>query len=246
MDGLWDTPDLTAVIRVAARNVAQARLVPPPARPGARAVPARSRRLRAATRPAQPRVIAAHYDLGNELFELMLDPTMMYSCAVFPDRGMTLEDAQSASSSGCARSSSSARATTCSRSAPAGAGSRCTPRSTRGCRVTTTTISREQHDHATRACAKRGSRRPRRPLPRRLPRPPRLLRQARLARDDRGGRLAALRHVLRALPRAARARRHDAAAGDHDRRPRLRGREGVEELHPHLHLPRAAACPRRR
>ena len=27
--------------------------------------------------------IAAHYDLGNELFARMLDPTMMYSCAVF-------------------------------------------------------------------------------------------------------------------------------------------------------------------
>ena len=29
------------------------------------------------------RNIAYHYDLGNELFELMLDETMTYSCAVF-------------------------------------------------------------------------------------------------------------------------------------------------------------------
>ncbi len=38
--------------------------------------------------------------------------------------------------------------TTCSRSAPAGAASRCTPPQTYGCRVTTTTISREQHAYA--------------------------------------------------------------------------------------------------
>jgi cyclopropane-fatty-acyl-phospholipid synthase len=40
------------------------------------------------------RNIAYHYDLGNELFELMLDPTMTYSCAVFEDGGEPLEDAQ--------------------------------------------------------------------------------------------------------------------------------------------------------
>ena len=34
-----------------------------------------------------------------------------------------------------------------------------------------------------------------------------------------------------------RRRRRDAAAGDHDRRPRLPRREGGQELHQHLHLP---------
>ena len=37
--------------------------------------------------------IAAHYDLGNELFELMLDPTLMYSCGLFEHRDATLEEA---------------------------------------------------------------------------------------------------------------------------------------------------------
>jgi cyclopropane-fatty-acyl-phospholipid synthase len=37
--------------------------------------------------------IAAHYDLGNELFELMLDPTMMYSCAVFEPPEASLHEA---------------------------------------------------------------------------------------------------------------------------------------------------------
>ena len=40
--------------------------------------------------------IHAHYDLGNDLFELMLDPTMAYSCAYWERTGMTLEEAQRA------------------------------------------------------------------------------------------------------------------------------------------------------
>ena len=35
--------------------------------------------------------IAAHYDLSNDFFALMLDPTMAYSCAYFSRRGQSLE-----------------------------------------------------------------------------------------------------------------------------------------------------------
>ncbi len=42
------------------------------------------------------RNIAYHYDLGNELFALMLDETMTYSCAVFERPEMALADAQRA------------------------------------------------------------------------------------------------------------------------------------------------------
>lgn len=37
--------------------------------------------------------IAAHYDLGNNLFELFLDPTMMYSSAIFNDQTASLQEA---------------------------------------------------------------------------------------------------------------------------------------------------------
>ena len=43
---------------------------------------------------------------------------------------------------------------------------------------------------------------------------------------------------FRALRRAAHPRRPDAAAGDHDRRPPLRGREGGAQLRQHPRLPR--------
>lgn len=35
-----------------------------------------------------------HYDLGNDFYKLWLDPEMVYTCAYFPDRNATLEEAQ--------------------------------------------------------------------------------------------------------------------------------------------------------
>ena len=40
------------------------------------------------------RNIAAHYDLGNDLFALFLDQTMAYSCAIFEREDATLHEAQ--------------------------------------------------------------------------------------------------------------------------------------------------------
>ena len=37
--------------------------------------------------------IALHYDLGNDFYELMLDPTMTYSCGIFDTDQSTLEEA---------------------------------------------------------------------------------------------------------------------------------------------------------
>jgi len=42
------------------------------------------------------RNISYHYDLGNELFELMLDETMTYSCAIFESPEQSLAEAQQA------------------------------------------------------------------------------------------------------------------------------------------------------
>ncbi len=147
-DGLWDTPDLTAVIRVGARNVeafdALRRRLAPVREPLvqvrgslARNTPARSRKD-----------IASHYDLGNELFELMLDPTMMYSCAVFERPGMTLEEASIAKLERvCAKLELGAQDHVLEIGTGWG-GFAAHAAARTGCRVTTTTISREQHDHA--------------------------------------------------------------------------------------------------
>ena len=46
--------------------------------------------------PAARRHIAAHYDLGNELFALFLDETMTYSCGFFENGDTSLREAQEA------------------------------------------------------------------------------------------------------------------------------------------------------
>ena len=40
--------------------------------------------------------IHRHYDLGNDFYKLWLDPELVYTCAYFPTRAATLEEAQSA------------------------------------------------------------------------------------------------------------------------------------------------------
>jgi len=40
--------------------------------------------------------IHCHYDLGNDFYKLWLDPEMVYTCAYFPTRSATLEEAQTA------------------------------------------------------------------------------------------------------------------------------------------------------
>jgi cyclopropane-fatty-acyl-phospholipid synthase len=145
--GLWDSPDLVALIRLAARN---ARVLD---RLRVRVAPVRwplqraAALLRPGTKRRARRDIAAHYVLGNELFARMLDPTMSYSCAIFERHGMTLEQAQAAKLERvCQKLELGPQDRVIEIGSGWGAFALHAAR-TRGCHVTTTTISREQHDH---------------------------------------------------------------------------------------------------
>jgi cyclopropane-fatty-acyl-phospholipid synthase len=149
VDGLWDSPDVTAVMRLAARNVEgidrfRRRLAPLRA-PFQRVFGAL---LKTQTRRRAKRSIAAHYDLGNELFEAMLDPTMMYSCALFERPGMTLEEASTAKLERVCERLALGPDDHVVEIGTGWGGFAVHAAATRGCRVTTTTISREQHDWA--------------------------------------------------------------------------------------------------
>ena len=149
--GLWDSPDLTALVRLAARNAAgldrlRARIAPV-------RVPVQRARayVRRSTRDRRRRDIAAHYDLGNELFSRMLDRTMSYSCAVFDEGARTLEDAQVAKLDLICKKLELRREDHLLEIGTGWGALAIHAASTRGCRVTTTTISREQYDHAVGA-----------------------------------------------------------------------------------------------
>ncbi len=154
--GWWDSPDLTALIRVAARNLGGldrlrrrfAPLLTPVQRVRgavARNTPARSRRD-----------IAAHYDLGNDLFALMLDPTMMYSAAVFERRDMTLEEASRAKLDRICRKLALGPGDHVLEIGTGWGGFAVHAAATTGCRVTTTTLSVEQRALALERVAAAG------------------------------------------------------------------------------------------
>jgi cyclopropane-fatty-acyl-phospholipid synthase len=93
IDGDWMTNDLTSLVRVLLRNAdTMSGLEAGVARYGALAARCWAA-LRRNTRHGSRRNISAHYDLGNDFFERMLDPTLAYSSAVFPSPGATLEEA---------------------------------------------------------------------------------------------------------------------------------------------------------
>ena len=86
-------PDTRAAV---ARAVVRLGALGPPPRPPAEEIRLSGRR-HAKARDAK--AVTHHYDVGNEFYELVLGPSMVYSCAYFeqePSAAYTLEDAQRA------------------------------------------------------------------------------------------------------------------------------------------------------
>lgn len=93
LQGDWQCDDLVAVLRVFARNAAVSRDI----NSGLPwlAAPWRwlGRLVRRNSRAGSRRNIAAHYDLSNDFFALMLDETMAYSANIFDSPGVSLHAA---------------------------------------------------------------------------------------------------------------------------------------------------------
>ena len=91
------------------------------------------------------RNIAAHYDLGNEMFSIFLDDTMMYSCAIFDHPRMTLQQASVEKLERVCRKLDLQPDDHLLEIGTGWGGLAIHAASRYGCRVTTTTISREQY-----------------------------------------------------------------------------------------------------
>src|SRR5262245_4052809 len=94
VDGLWTSPDLASLVRLAVRNMDVFDA-------GDRILATLSRwveRLRHAMRRnsihGSRQNIRYHYDLGTDFYSLFLDSSLTYSCALFEHTGSTLEEAQ--------------------------------------------------------------------------------------------------------------------------------------------------------
>ena len=138
LHGWWDCDDLVALVRIGAREI-------PRLDPLRRALLPLRRGVPRNTRLASRRHVRAHYDLGNDLFAAFLDETMSYSCATFDVPGMTLRDAQEAKLQRICDRLELSPADHLLEIGTGWGGLAIHAAQRYGCRVTTTTISREQH-----------------------------------------------------------------------------------------------------
>ncbi len=156
VDGLWETNDLVALIRIAARELRQTG--------GVRGAVARPRgwahRVRGLvpdnTRKRARQHIAAHYDLGNDLFSSFLDERMLYSCAYFSRPDVSLEQAQMAKLRRICEELRLGPENHLLEIGSGWGGLAIHAAREHGCRVTTTTISPAQHELASRRVREAG------------------------------------------------------------------------------------------
>ena len=156
LDGAWTSDDLVALVRLLVRNRdvldamegGLARLVTP-----VRALWSLARRN---TKDGSRRNISAHYDLGNDFFELFLDDTLTYSSGVFEHPNATLREASVAKLDRLCRKLDLHPEHHLLEIGTGWGSMAMHAAATYGCRVTTTTISREQHDLATTRIARAG------------------------------------------------------------------------------------------
>ncbi len=156
MRGFWRSPNLTDLVRLFIRNREVldgmeggfARL----ASPVRKAIHAMHRNTVAGSR----RNIATHYDLSNDFFALFLDPTMMYSAAVYPRADTSLEEAAIEKVDRICRKLALTPADHVLEIGTGWGGFAIHAATRYGCRVTTTTISAEQHKLAVERVADAG------------------------------------------------------------------------------------------
>jgi cyclopropane-fatty-acyl-phospholipid synthase len=158
IDGDWDTDDAVALTRIACRNMGRIDALRDVVGPLVNPLQRGMRWFDRNTRPRSVQRIRQHYDLSNDFYSLMLDPTMMYSCGLYTSPEMTLHQAQEAK---LQRICSWLQLSPDDHVVEIGTGwggFAVYAAQHHGCRVTTTTISREQHAHAMRRVREAGLR----------------------------------------------------------------------------------------
>jgi len=156
MQGHWSCDDLTGLIQLLLRN----REVLEGMEGGLTRLTAPLQKafhwVNRNTRTGSQRNIAAHYDLGNDFFRLWLDPTMMYSAAVFEHKDATLHQASVAKLDRICTKLDLRPSDHVVEIGTGWGGFALHAAANYGCEVTTTTISREQFELASERVAAAG------------------------------------------------------------------------------------------
>lgn len=146
--GDWTTPDLTALLRFFTRNVDRMNALEDRfswiTKPALKGLHWLNRNSKTGSR----KNIEAHYDLGNAMFELFLDPTMMYSSAIYPEATSSLDEAAVFKLDRICQKLDLGPNDRVIEIGTGWGGFAIHAAKHYGCHVTTTTISREQYDLA--------------------------------------------------------------------------------------------------
>jgi cyclopropane-fatty-acyl-phospholipid synthase len=150
VDGLWDTDNITDVINWVLLNIDNA-----PGVSGSKVQTLSVNLLklynklshfkRANTIEGSRKNISAHYDLNNDFFASFLDPTMTYSAAYFYKDGLSLQEAQLAKYDRLCRQLHLKESDHVLEIGSGWGGNAIYMAKKYGCRVTSLTISEEQH-----------------------------------------------------------------------------------------------------
>lgn len=147
-ENLWDSPDLTSVIQIMAVNIDALRKMekkwPLFSKLSSRLMYFFQRNNKTGSR----KNISAHYDLSNQFFSLFLDPTMMYSSAIYPFQDATLDQASIHKLDTICQKLQLSEQDHLIEIGTGWGGLAIHAASNYGCKVTTTTISQEQHNYA--------------------------------------------------------------------------------------------------
>lgn len=148
LNGDWDCDDLPSLFRILIRNLDTFSRLEGPLASVVGAVHRIYHACHANTRWGSRKNIRAHYDLGNEFFELWLDDTLAYSCGIFPHAEASLRDASREKFDRVCRRLALEASDHVLEIGSGWGGFALHAAGKYGCEVTTTTISPAQHQRA--------------------------------------------------------------------------------------------------
>jgi cyclopropane-fatty-acyl-phospholipid synthase len=156
IDGDWSTEQLTEVTRVFSANMPLLEAMKDQQNWLVKAALKLAHSARRNSHTGSRENIAAHYDLGNDFFSLFLDPTLMYSSAVFPRGCDNLSQASQNKLRLICEDLELKPSDHLIEIGTGWGGMAIFAAENYGCRVTTTTISREQLEYAKKEVEARG------------------------------------------------------------------------------------------
>ena len=156
MEGHWRTNDLVGTLQLILKNYELLEAMEGGLASLSRPILRAFHRVRKNTVAGSKKNISAHYDLSNDFFELMLDDTMMYSSGIFETEDSTLKEASVRKLDSICKKLDLGPGDHVLEIGTGWGGFAIHAAKHYGARVTTTTISAEQHKFAAQRISEEG------------------------------------------------------------------------------------------